>query len=104
MILIISENKFLEKYIVKPTNIKYYVFKEPVLNTKIKTIQRIVYLSMMLKLYFVIKIYNIKVVVTTIDNSAFFQRMSKIFKKQNFYAIQNGLRSKRELRRNFKNE
>ena len=102
MILIISENKLLEKYIVKPTNIKYYVFKEPVLNTKIKTI--LFYLSIIPKLYFVIKIYNIKVVITTIDNSQIFQQMSKIFKKQNFYAIQNGLRSKRELRRNFKND
>ncbi len=47
--------------------------------------------------------YNPSVVITFIDNSSVFQWVSKHYKRADFYAIQNGNRSKKELLNGFKN-
>ncbi|HIF15600.1 MAG TPA: hypothetical protein EYQ86_09955 [Bacteroidetes bacterium] len=50
-----------------------------------------------------IEYYQPSIVITFIDNSSIFQWISRHYSKSNFFAIQNGNRSKKELTLDFKN-
>ena len=103
MILIINSDKLIENYIVKPITQRYCVMEEPQYN-KFKYIRKIVLLMSIIKIFFLIKKYKVKAVVTLFHNSMYVQRMAKIFSNINFYFIQNGNMSKKELMRPFKND
>lgn len=103
MILIINKNKLIEEYIAKKISKKIYVFDEPIAIKNNKYLTKIIGILAILKIYILIKKYKIKIVLTSIDNSPFFHKISKVFKKQKFYAIQNGFRSKKELKLKNKN-
>ena len=102
MIIIINKNSDLEKYVVRPITKKYFTLSQPILRYN-KLINIILLGFSVFKFFIIIKLFKVKVVITTIDNSSYFHKLSKLFNKINFYAIQNGIRSKRELIRPTKN-
>jgi surface carbohydrate biosynthesis protein len=90
------ECQILIDYIVKPLNVEYAVVDIGDNKIKHPLLQKVVKFSFLVYVIFYLKFHRTHCVISFRDNGDI-QRLSKILKSIEFYAIQNGNRTKREL-------
>ena len=100
-----NDVELLKKWILSPIGLKSTIVRNPfqlIINFKviiffIKNIKLIIGKNFIRRAWFtyeksLIKVYNPKIVITTIDNANFVSELSKIDKGRSYFAIQNGAR------------
>ena len=85
-IILFDRNPLYEKYILNDSNLKIYFIQEKTYsNYLINKISRII---LYVKFFFLIKIFNIKLVVSTVYNSVFISKMINLLPNIKFLIIQ----------------
>lgn len=101
-VILIYSNSFIETYIIKELTNSYKILNVPY--CRLRILNKILSKLFFFYIFIYLKWTMPKICITFIDNSALFQKLIIMFPSVNFFAIQNGNRTKKELLSNHKNK